>query len=504
MPEKTNGYNKLLFFFSFSLLLAFFFHGNARAASDSLLIKQSVSNCDNNGICESWETSASCLADCPLPEEPEPEPEEKKDAVIIIGASARISDIKIKVEPSVNSAKILWETEEPTVSRIYWGKTRDYEEGSLAEISFLKNHAIKIENLSASSRYFLKIIILNSAGAKKEIEGLSFETLNPPDTEAPANVGNLQARIFDDFILLSWENPAENDFEAVRITKMEKFYPRDPLEGKVVYEGRGTRAEDREIEKGGKYYYSVFSRDKSGNYSSGAVISIVFEKERAEREEGVSGEKRILTERKEAKPFLSDRETDEEKNDAREKTEEQKTEEKIEKKIKSKLPREKTEEAREQKSDIALFDFNFIQNGKKISFAGNKIKISADKNLKISISAEKVSENTENLIITLRNADKPTEKHSFMLKRDNDKRFFAAVIPPLKKEGTYFLSIAFTDKDNKEFKKINGEIISMAAETAETKNMENFLKKYLQFSLKEIILLLAILFIAFLIFLKKA
>jgi len=481
MKRKTNPYN-LIFILLLVLLIGALSSNNVSAESDSLLVKQEVSNCNNDGTCDAWETFVSCPDDCPAPDDGQEDAtstinnKHKHHSVIITTPPISTpNNIKLQIKPGVNSVKILWNTAEDTISQVYWGRTHDYEKGSLSEVSFLKNHAVKIENLAASSKYFLKIIILNSAGRKTKIEGLSFKTLNPPDTEAPANVGNLQAQVFDNFILLSWENPMENDFEAVRIMKMEKFYPNDPLEGKVVYEGRGTRAEDWEIERGGTYYYSVFSRDKSGNYSSGAIISVMVGNKNSKTKEEISGKKQTQTKRNETKILLNNRETGGEKNIQKQPREAEiiKNEQQQKKKTSLNAPREKTKKTREQKNDITLFDFSFIQDGKKISFTGDRIKIQSNKKVKILVNANTVPKNTKKLIITLKKPKYPHGTHSFMLSLNNN--VFSTVIPATNKQETYLLSIHFINANNKEFKQINGKIIFTLTQT---RTAEKFVKSY--------------------------
>ena len=71
---------------------------------------------------------------------------------------------------------------------------------------------------------------------------------------------------------LSWVNAIDPDFDVVRVLRSEDFYLTNPFAGRVVYEGAGTTVIDVETEKGKTYYYTIFSRDGSGNYSSGSIV----------------------------------------------------------------------------------------------------------------------------------------------------------------------------------------------------------------------------------------
>ncbi len=388
------------------------------AASDSVQVKQDVVNCNNNGICEAWESFDSCPEDCSGMGGRHRRRGRGRMSVYIPPDMQRPGIYGLTIEPSINSVQISWTTDESAIAKVYWGRTQNYEEASLSEVFFSKNHAIKIENLLASSRYFFKISVSDTSGNESVIRGLTFVTLAPPDTEAPANVSDLRARVLENSILLTWKNPRAKDFAGVRVTKREKFFPRDFLEGKVVYEGKGTRIEDREVKRGVRYYYSVFSRDKSWNYSSGANVSALLGKEK------VVPQKEI-----------------------------------IEKKIPGKLKK------------ISLFDFDFIQEGKKISFAGDRIKIRADKNLKISLDAKKVPEGIKKISLELKNPERPDESFLFMLGLKKDKGVFETVVSPIAKEGSYPLSIFLADKKNKEIQEIKAEIVSVAAKRGGVKKV---------------------------------
>jgi len=73
-----------------------------------------------------------------------------------------------------------------------------------------------------------------------------------------------------------WENPKEEDFDYIRVLRNQDRFYSNPEIGHLVYEGNGRYFTDSNVKEGVKYFYSLFSRDRAGNYSSGSLISVIF------------------------------------------------------------------------------------------------------------------------------------------------------------------------------------------------------------------------------------
>ena len=177
---------------------------------------------------------------------------------------------RVAVTLSYDSATINWVTNDLALSRVSWGTSPDYRDGTIAGEQYTKNHSTLISDLVANKRYYFQIISIGANGAESRY-GDVFVTLNPPDTEAPSNVSEFSAIAQLTYIQLSWNNPPETDFTFLRIVKSDKFFPLDPLNGEVIYEGSGRSFSDFYVTPGIIYYYTVFARDVNGNYSSGSV-----------------------------------------------------------------------------------------------------------------------------------------------------------------------------------------------------------------------------------------
>ena len=92
------------------------------------------------------------------------------------------------------------------------------------------------------------------------------------DITAPTNVSALKAEPKNKKIELSWINPKDADFAGIKINRSQESYILSPNEGEVIYSSSGTFFIDANLENKIAYFYTVFSCDQAGNYSSGAIV----------------------------------------------------------------------------------------------------------------------------------------------------------------------------------------------------------------------------------------
>jgi hypothetical protein len=232
------------------------------------------------------------------------------------------------------------------------------------------------------------------------------------DTTPPVNVSDFQAKAKDSQIDLKWISPSDEDFQEVVILRSETFYPSNLFEGVIVYKGNRTEFSDQGVKNGIRYYYTVFSFDKAGNFSSGAVISEV---PNFSLTPGIPPE--------------------------------------IPPEIPPTVP---TEQVPYTVRDLKLNDFDFIQDGKKIPITNDKqIKVLSEKPLTVSIDYEKFREVLKTIMVTL---NKDGKTFSFLLKVDGEKKKYLAVILPPEPR-IYPFDIFIIDYKNQNLKKIPGEMI---------------------------------------------
>jgi hypothetical protein len=366
--------------------------------------------CNNNGSCETvrGEDSSNCLSDCPVTTTSSVPPSVVLVTDIIPPIISKLAIGNI----TINSAEISWQTNEPASCNLSWGKTFEYGDGTVAE-SFLKiEHLVEISELTAGTNYRFSIICRDINQNKTESNGNSFDTMAISDIIPPANVSSFEATAGDSKIELKWQNPPDNDFDQVKIVRSDKFYPADPFDGVIVYSGNGENFIDTGLENNKPYYYSIFSYDKTGNYSSGAISATT------PRLPGIIPPP--------ISPII--------------------------------VP------APEDVQKLTLNDFDFIQNDRKIRITDNNlIGILQGVPLTISIDYGKVPEALKTIMITLEQTattqGQEDKYFSFLLKINKNKTAYEATIIPPKDIADYPLSVTVMDYKNQQMKSISGELV---------------------------------------------
>lgn len=346
-----------------------------------------------------------------------------------------ISEIEI-TEITRNSVRISWKTNELAVPQINYGLTLDYKKTIIGK-SFLISHSVLLDGLLANTIYHFEIIAIDRGGNRISSGDRTFKTLAPPDITPPANVSNFEAISGDSQITLSWQNPPDPDFKAVKIMRSAKFYPASPEEGILIYDGKGVSFVDTSLVNGMRYYYTAFAYDKIGNYASGAIVSAIpFKIKPPPPPPPLPPPEEITTEEEcmEAGYYWYD--------NACHLTPEEIPPPEIEK--------------------LTLKDFDFWQEGKKLPLIEEeKIKAKTEKSLTISIDYGKVPEVLKTMLVTL---EKEEKLFSFLLRVNPEKTAYLATLVLPEESGIYPLTLTTLDYKNQTLKKISGELTVEKAE----------------------------------------
>lgn len=226
----------------------------------------------------------------------------------------------IKIAPYTTSATLTFKTYLASLLNISWGTTGTYELGSMADSWYHQNFSKEITGLSPGTRYYYRLELLDSLGRKNEYEGQFMTASERSNAPLPVilNFG-ISTKRGNDSTILTWDiKPAKDTILSdirkdqerrfnqnislkdelngitkeseeelakelkskeestyVRLTRSDFSFPKDPFEGKVVYEGSGEQATDINLVDGNIYYYSIFIMNGKNEYSSPAIIKYI-------------------------------------------------------------------------------------------------------------------------------------------------------------------------------------------------------------------------------------
>lgn len=168
------------------------------------------------------------------------------------------------------SIRITFKTDELSKVEAFYGRTLNFELGSIKDNAFSENHAFFITNLKPETIYFIKLKF--SDQSNNEAISDVFQIKTSPDTQAPANVSNLRIFVRDRALLLKWQNPPDEDFSKVIIVRKVGAFAQTISEGEVIFEGLSEQFLDQNLKNDETYFYTLFAADGYGNLSSGTII----------------------------------------------------------------------------------------------------------------------------------------------------------------------------------------------------------------------------------------
>ncbi|TAK57528.1 hypothetical protein EPO17_01715 [Patescibacteria group bacterium] len=307
---------------------------------------------------------------------------------------------------------------QPGKATLYWGLSNLYEGGSIASDTFRTDHVFKLEHLTPGTRYYFTIQAVNEAGTPAtNVPEKSATTLIAPDVSAPSNPSKLVVEPAQTGAVVSWQNPTDADVESVKVVRSTDFYPADPQEGEVVYEGRASEVLDTKVLPGKTYYYTLFTKDVSGNYSSGAIAKI------------------YITKPGEIAPL---KETD------------------IFAQVK---PAPTIDPAFDR---LNILDFLITQNNKMTVESDGKILLDGGEQFKIAIDYSKLPEVLKTMVVSIKDLSRPDEVFTFLLRVNRDKTKYEALVDKLGRGGNFAMVISILDHKHQGVKQFSGDLVVSA------------------------------------------
>lgn len=349
-----------------------------------------------------YSTSSNSLAVTTLQEPPPPAETEPVQSTV-----ARVVANNITVTPGVSTSTFVINSAFPARFEIKWGRTASYELGKISSDILRRNYTTIITDLEPGTRYEYEIIGYTPYGASNVVGRGQFTTLEDPDLIAPANVSRFQAVPNGTDVFLSWRLPADFDIAQVRIVRSHLFYPDNPSDGAIVYQGTGIEAVDRGVlSQYSPAYYTAFVYDTSGNISSGAIAIAYADGLSSDTPDipaDLLGVDASSTPHSTSSIFVSD----------------------------TLMPH--------------LYDIYITQNGAEYTFDTTDIRLGKQAPFTIGIPSQAITKNLKSIIVTLQDPTDQRQYFSFLLRLNKNQSAYEAVIAPLTVEGTSIVNLSIYD-----------------------------------------------------------
>ncbi len=133
-----------------------------------------------------------------------------------------------------------------------------------------KGTSVVDSGLSTGVTYYYSAFARNLIGTWSPAVSISAKTI---DITPPGPVTGVTATPGDLKITLAWTNPADDDFAGIQIQRKTNAFPNTPSDGWTLYnDGPRTTITNAGIYNGVTYYYTIWAKDSSGNYSTPVKI----------------------------------------------------------------------------------------------------------------------------------------------------------------------------------------------------------------------------------------
>ncbi len=325
---------------------------------------------------------------------------------VVSTAGARLGgSVTVTVESTV--ATLNWDTISESGYVVRWGRTTNYELGTVSGGVFRKTHQTNITQLEPGTKYYFEIIGITPYGFERVLFTDSFVT---DAVVAPSSVANVSAfTVAADGMdtRLSWQNPESSDFAYVRILRNPLFYPQNAYDGVLVYEGPLEKWKDLDALRAREtQYYTVFVYDNMGNISSGAIAIVTRSTEGGgEGTTSIHSTSSVNMPQKPLVPILPD------------------------------------------SGDVAILsaeEVYVLQSQLAVTFA-NEIFLNQDETFVVMVPKEAVFNHIKSIIVTVPDVTNTDVVTKYLLKLNPDGTQYQAAVPAMRRSGSVRLTLEVFD-----------------------------------------------------------
>ncbi|RME92537.1 MAG: hypothetical protein D6767_03010 [Candidatus Hydrogenedentota bacterium] len=130
--------------------------------------------------------------------------------------------------------------------------------------------------------YYYTVFAYDNVAPTPNYASGSSTSSAPINTNPPGNVTGFTATSGNTQIVLSWTNPTDSDFSAVKILfktaadgTCDTEFPANSSDGTLIYDSNGTTYTHTGLTNGTAYCYGAFAYDTANNYASGSTASAI-------------------------------------------------------------------------------------------------------------------------------------------------------------------------------------------------------------------------------------
>lgn len=338
------------------------------------------------------------------------------------GTIARVvlSDFELSV--GVATATMNISTRAVSRIEVRIGTTSSYELKYFVGNLYQRSHAIYINDLSPSTKYYYEVVGYTPQGMQTVLHSGSFVTKSDQPPLPPTNVSGLIATQNGDDVILQYSLPVDFPKNAlVRVVRSHFYFPQYVSDGVVLYEGDAESVTDNGVFGGfSRAFYTVFVIDPNGLVSSGAVLRIndgrINDVDESDSDVGIGGNTDV--------------------EDGGEVDDENQT------------PGETgVTPVVDLDGFPKLSDFSVIQNEQVFPFSTPDISLTSEVPFMVSVPAEVITGDFKTMVATLSDPRNSGKQFSFLLRLNSDRSAYTAVLAPLMVAGESVLAVEVFDYD---------------------------------------------------------